>query len=67
MIRMKVACDRCLKIENEELIKYDWLKITTGNGYKYLFCSKCADVFRNTMFNCDAKIDEESSDFDEAD
>lgn len=54
---MKVACDRCLKIVSEDSIEFinDWTGIPIGNGSKYLFCKKCADVFWKTMFNCDEK------------
>ena len=57
MRRMKVACDRCLKIAPEDSIEVarNWLNISTGSGLKYLFCKKCADVFWDTMFNCDKK------------
>lgn len=54
---MKVACDRCLKIVSADSreVANDWLTITTDSGFKFLFCEKCADVFWETMFNCDAK------------
>ena len=54
---MKVACDRCLKIASEDSIEVErnWLNISTGGGLKYRFCEKCADVFWETMFNCDEK------------
>lgn len=64
---MKVACDRCLKIEREDFINGDWLRISTASGSKYLFCKECADVFWKTMFNCDEKMDEKGGNSDAVD
>ena len=40
---MKVACDKCLKLEDADRLK-DWLEVSTKKS-KYILCPKCADGF----------------------
>lgn len=40
---MKVACDKCLKVENADHIK-DWLHVSTEYS-KYILCPHCSDGF----------------------
>lgn len=50
---MKVACDRCLKVVDQDAREFinDWLLLTTGTGTKFLFCYECSNVFWEKMFN----------------
>ncbi len=40
---MKIACDKCLKVEDKDRIK-DWLRVRTDNS-EYILCPDCADGF----------------------
>lgn len=42
---MKVACDKCLRVEDADRAK-DWLQIRLpGTGLEYLLCPNCEDAF----------------------
>lgn len=40
---MKVACNKCLKVEDEDRLK-DWLKVSTKYS-QFMLCPHCADGF----------------------
>lgn len=58
---MKVACDRCLKVVDQDKSEFinEWLLLTTGAGSKFLFCIDCSNVFWETMFNAEQEGEQE--------
>lgn len=50
---MKVACDRCLKTvdADNQKIPNDWLSLTSGSGFLYIFCKECSEIFWDAMFS----------------
>lgn len=40
---MKIACDKCLIVEDKDRIK-DWLKVKTDHS-QFILCPVCADGF----------------------
>ena len=43
---MKIACDICEKVEDEDKAKR-WLGITVNGHIRYLFCEECEKKFWN--------------------
>ena len=47
---MKIACDICEKVENEDKTR-KWISISVNDNTRYLFCEKCERKFWNIFNN----------------
>ena len=55
---MKIACDICEKVEDEDNARR-WLGITVNGDIRYLFCKECEKKFWN-IFNDTEQLKEQN-------